>query len=719
MFSPQNSGLKMNKMISLSLTLIIFVSLSLFPQTSDFGINTDTVKAQRFDMGKMWTFENPPINYFEETYGFKPTQGWLDTLQMAALKFGNGCTASFVSADGLIMTNHHCVRGILPNIQNEGEDLLKNGFYAETQTDERKIPGLHVDQLMLIKDVTDEIITAMDLVETDSAKISEKDKKINEITEKYYKQNPELWYKVVSFYEGGKFSIYGYKRYSDIRLVFVPELWVAKLGGDYDNFTYPRYGLDCAFLRAYDDEGNPVKCDYYFRWSEESLYENQPVFVVGNPGRTDRIHTITQIKYARDNYYPMLTSLFSDLYKILEKRIEETNAEDTRLIARLYSVGNALKVYKGTYKALLDPYLMARKKDFENKFKDAVQSDPELNKKYGKIWDEIEDSRNQVSQYANELFAYNINPYWSPSYLIFANNLVGYAKNLKISEMRGDSSFTKEDFHLAAKSIWPEHFDVKLENEKVLVMVNMLINDLGADNPLVKHILNGKTGKNAAEYLLSKSKITSKESLEKLAEEGADSVLNSDDPFIYFVIETQDRLNVLQEQSSKLQQKDEINNQLLGEALFKVYGESIPPDATGTLRISDGVVKGYDYNGTRAPYKTTFYGSLDRYYSFDKKFPFNLPDYWENLPDDFDLSTPLDFVTTNDIVGGNSGSAMLNKEGKVIGLAFDGNIESLPGNYIYTTEANRTVGVTVSAMLEAMRYLYKTERLYNELINGK
>ena len=242
----------MYKMIFLPLTLIFFISFNSFPQTSDYGISTDTVKAQRFDMGKMWTFENPPLKYFEEEYGFKPTQGWLDTLQKAALKFGNGCTASFESADGLIMTNHHCVRGILPNIQKEGEDLLKNGFYADSLADERKIPGLHVDQLLLIKDITDEIKAAMDSVESDSAKISQKDKKIKE---NYYKQNPELWYKVVSLYEGGKFSLYGYKRYSDIRLVFVPELWVAKLGGDYDNFTYPRYGLDCAFLRAYDDVG--------------------------------------------------------------------------------------------------------------------------------------------------------------------------------------------------------------------------------------------------------------------------------------------------------------------------------------------------------------------------------------------------------------------------------------------------------------------------------
>jgi hypothetical protein len=219
--------------------------------------------------------------------------------------------------------------------------------------------------------------------------------------------------------------------------------------------------------------------------------------------------------------------------------------------------------------------------------------------------------------------------------------------------------------------------------------------------------------------MISKSNLISKEKFLSFVEEGFEAVLNSEDPFIYYVLNTQDELKKMQEENQARIDKEEILNQALGEALYKVYGDEIPPDATGTLRLADGVVKGYDYNGTRAPIKTTFYGALDRYYSFDKKFPFNLPAYFEDLPEEFDLSTPLNFISTNDIVGGNSGSAVLNKNAEIVGLAFDGNIESLPSNFIYTTEANRTVCVSALGMIEAIRDLYKANHLSNEIINGK
>jgi hypothetical protein len=232
-----------------------------------YGINPDTVKAQKFDMGKMWTFENPPLDYFEKEYGFKPSAELLEKFQKSALKFGGGCSASFVSEDGLIMTNHHCVRGNLPTIQIGDENILRDGFYAESLDEERTIPNLKVEQLIIIKDVTKEIQSAMDEGKNDAEKIEIRDKKIDELkSEGTLKTNPELTFKVTSLYNGGKYSLYGYKVYNDIRLVFVPELFVAKLGGDPDNFTYPRYGLDCAFLRAYEN-GKPIKTDFYFRWS--------------------------------------------------------------------------------------------------------------------------------------------------------------------------------------------------------------------------------------------------------------------------------------------------------------------------------------------------------------------------------------------------------------------------------------------------------------------
>ena len=690
-----------------------------FSQSIFTGFDPDTVKAQKFDMGKMWTFENPPLDYFDELYNFRPTEEWLDKVRKSALKFGSGCSASFVSEDGLIMTNHHCIRGTLAKINNEGEDLLKNGFYAETPEDERKIPGLFVSQLMLIEDVTDEIQSAMNTVESDSAKVALRDEKINEIKERKLKINPELDYKVISLYYGGKYSLYGYKKYNDIRLVFVPELFVAKLGGDFDNFTYPRYGLDCAFLRAYDEEGKQVKCDYYFSWSDESIFEDQPVFVVGNPGSTNRIYTVAQLEFIRDYQYRLQTPMRKDLYAVYENLVNASNAEDTKLIASLYSTGNGLKVYSETYKALLDPLFMARKKDFENQFKETVQSDEELNEKYSHIWDEIAKNREDASAIAKEIYGYTINSYFSPKYLFIAQNLVKLVEKLKLPSEERSREFQIENIDSLVGIFFPSDIDPDLEKGKLLVQLNVYKNNLPSDNEIIQNMLKGKNGIEAVEYLLANSKIKTKAEVVELAKEGADAIYNSDDPFIFFIMQTKDSLNELQKKNRVLEESDIINNQLLGEALYQVYGDKIPPDATGTLRISDGVIKGYNYNGTRAPYKTTFFGSLDRYYSFGKKFPFNLPAYWENLPAEFDLSTAFNFVSTNDIIGGNSGSPVLNINAEVVGLAFDGNIESHSGRFIYTTEANRTVSVSAEAMIEAIRDLYKADRLASEILNGK
>jgi len=656
-----------NKILLRTIVLYLVYFPVSFSQSIFSSIDFDTVKAQKFDMGKMWTFENPPLDYFDETYNFRPTDEWLDKVQKSALKFGGGCSASFVSEDGLIMTNHHCIRGTLAKINNEGEDLLKNGFYAETIEHERKIPGLSVSQLMLIEDVTDEIHSAMNSVETDSAKVSAKNEKINEIKERNLKINPELDYSVTSLYYGGKYSLYGFKKYSDVRLVFVPELFVAKLGGDPDNFTYPRYGLDCAFLRAYDENGKPIKTDYYFSWSTEPISEDQPVFVVGNPGSTNRIFTAAQLEFIRDYQYGLQTPMRTDLYAVYEKLVTASNAEDTKIIASLYSTGNGLKVYSETYKALLDPVFMARKKDFENKFKEAVQSDEEMIEMYGHIWDEIAKNRKEASVIAKEIYAYTVSSYFSPKYLFIAQNLVKLAEKLKLPNEERSKEFQTENIDSLVGIFFPADIDPELEKGKLLVQLNVWKNNLPADSEIILKMFNGKSAEDAVDYLLANSKIKTKAEVVKLAKAGADAIYKSDDPFIYFIIQTKDRLSELQKKNRALEENDAVNNQLLGEALYYVYGDKIPPDATGTLRISDGVVKGYNYNGTRAPYKTTFYGSLDRYYSFNKKFPFNLPEYWENLPDEFDLSTPFDFVSTNDIIGGNSGSPVLNINAEVVG----------------------------------------------------
>lgn len=703
----------------LTISYILFVyHLSITPQSFYYGVDFDTVKAQKFDMGKMWTFENPPIDYFEETYNFRPSEEWLDKAQKSALKFGNGCSASFISEDGLIMTNHHCIRGLLRDLSTEEKDLLKYKFYAETQDDELKIPGLFVSQLMMIEDVTGEIQTAMNSADTDSEKVVRRNEKIKEIKTRYSEKNSELNYDVVSLYYGGKYSLYGYKRYDDIRLVFAPELIVSKLGGDNDNFTYPRYGFDCAFLRAYEND-KPIKTNYYFTWSTEPIYEDQPVFVVGNPGSTNRIYTIAQLEYLRDYRFGLQTPMRKELYEIYEELVEQTNAEAMKLVATLFNVGNGLKVFDATYQSLKDPFFIARKKDFEKKFKEAIQSNPELNKTYGNIWKQIAENRKEASTYAKEIFALTMSAFYSPRYLLMARDLVNLAEQLKLNEDRRGENYKGKNLIKFIEDIFPASFDKNLEDKKLLLQINVLLNNLPPDNESLQIITDGKTRNEAVQNLLAKSKITSKENVIALAKSGADAILNSDDPFINFVLSSRERLKEMEAKNKELDEADIINNQMLGEALYKVYGDAIPPDATGTLRISDGVIKGYDYNGTRAPIKTTFYGSLDRYYSFNKKFPFNLPDYWQNLPEEFDLSTPLNFVSTCDIIGGNSGSPVLNIEAEVVGLAFDGNMESHSGKFIYTTEANRTVSVSAEGMIEAIRDLYKLERLAKEILDGK
>ena len=579
-----------------------------------------------------------------------------------------------------------------------------------------KIPGLYVRQLMLIEDVTNEIQSAMNTVQSDSEKVVVRNKKFDEIKTRYSEQNPELNYEIISLYYGGKYSLYGYKRYDDIRLVFAPELIVSKLGGDYDNFTYPRYGFDCAFLRAYEND-KPIKTEFYFNWCTETIYEDQSVFVVGNPGSTNRLYTFAQLEFLRDYRFGLQTPMRKELYAIYEELVEQTSGEDMKLVATLFNVGNGLKVYDATYQSLKDPFFLARKKDFERKFKDAVQSNPEMNKTYGNIWDAIASNRQEASKYAKEIYALTISSTYSPKYFFIARDLIKLAEQLKLSDEEREDIYKKDKLDSLIENIFPSDFNKKLENDKLSVQLKIWEENLPKDFPLPSITVLVI----AQKYLdrITNSKITTKEDVIKLAKAGSDSILSSDDPFIKFVLSSRDRLAQMENKNKELEDADVINNQLLGEALYKVYGDVIPPDATGTLRISDGIIKGYNYNGTTAPVKTTFYGSLDRYYSFGKKFPYSLPDYWEDLPEEFDPSTPLNFINTCDIIGGNSGSPVINTDAEVVGLAFDGNMESHSGRYIYTTEMNRTVCVSAEGMIEAIRDLYKLNRLTEEILNGK
>ena len=679
-------------------------------------LNLDTVKAGKFDTGKMWTFDYPPLNYFQKEYNFRPNEEWLNKVRMSALRFANYCSASFVSADGLVMTNHHCGRESVAKVTKPGEDLFDNGFYAKTLADERPVPGLYVDQLVLIKDVTNEIQAAIDKGKTPEEKVANQKKEMKDL-EKQEKKETGLRIQIVTLYNGGKYSLYGYKRYTDVRLVFSPEASLGYFGGDYDNFTYPRYDLDCNFFRVYEN-GKPLQTKNYFHWSPNGAEPGEPVFVVGNPGHTDRLKTVAQLEYMRDVQYPRTLDLLNELVNIYTKEIDNHPERKDELQNRLFGLSNSLKAYTGMLKGLRDPILMQKKIDFERKFQEAVHSNPDLNSKYGDLWSKIADTQNQLRGISDEYFALNLNPFLSSQYFIEAQDVVDLANQLKLPEDQRESSYKGTDLDSTINGLIPEHLTSDLNKDLLKDQVNRLYSYL-SDKSVVQKITGGNTGNDAVNYMVNNSVLNNLDSLKALIKEGPDAILNSNDPFIYFIVHTKATKADLQNKISQITSQGQTYSQGLGRALFEVYGTSIPPDATFTLRISDGVVKGFPYNGTIAPPFTTFYGLYNRYYSFSKKYPWNLPKRWQNPPSDFSLETPMDFVSTNDIIGGNSGSPVINEKAHIVGLAFDGNIQSLPGNFIFTTDENRCVAVHSAGMMEAIKDMYKATRLSDELKTGQ
>lgn len=703
--------------LSISLLFVLIFNLNTQAQNQDW-LNLDTIKAGKFDTGRMWTFEYPPVDYFEEAYSFRPGEEWFDEVRMAALRFATYCSASFVSEDGLVMTNHHCGRQSITQVTGEGENLHETGFIAESLEDERPVPGLFVDQLVLIKDVTDEVLAETDKASDEKERLEIEASVISEI-ESREAENSGLEVSVTALYNGARYSLYGYKRYTDVRLVFAPEHQLGFFGGDPDNFTYPRYNLDCSFFRVYDENGEPLKTNHYFKWSEKGATEGEAIFVVGNPGNTDRLNTVAQLEYQRDIQYPRTLDLLSGLIETYSEMIEQDPEGTRRLKDMLLSFQNSQKAYTGMLGGLQDPVLMQRKKDFEKTFKQKVQSDPELNELYGGLWDKIEKSRAEIRKISNKNFALSMNRFTTPQYFFIAEEMIALAEELTLPENERSELYVGDELDITLESFIPEDFDYDLNRKLLKEKIHIFNTYFGKDESIIQEFTQGKTGDEAVESVLERSSLTSTEDIKELASKGPDGILNSDDPFIQFILNTDEISAEYDERINELVDKEATYTQQLGRALFAVYGTSIPPDATFTLRISDGIVEGFPYNGTVAPPITTFYGLYDRYYSHGKEFPWSLPARWLNPPDDFDLSTPFNFVSTNDIIGGNSGSPVINKDKEVVGLAFDGNVQGLPGNFIFRTEENRMVSVHSEGMMEAIKDLYKYERLADELKTGK
>ena len=699
---------------TLRVTLLAGVFLLRIAGTSPAQPLPDSTKGGPLDLGKMWTFDSPPKDYFQKNYAIKADDKWFDEARLAALRFADYCSASFVSANGLVMTNHHCARESGTGVTRKGEDLNATGFYAKTLTEERKVDGLFVDQLVKIEDITKRVQDAMNTAgtgrtQTAEAQLAAREQVFTTIKQEYTQKDgwKGLELQPITFYNGGRYALYGFKRYTDVRLVFMPELQLGFFGGDYDNFTYPRYALDCSFFRVYDNN-KPLQTTHFFTFNPNGIREGEPVFVIGNPGSTERLKTVTELEFDRDLQLPATIQMLRNRADALQ--IYNKKAKSDSILNEIFSYENSLKAYEGQLAGMRDASLMARKAVFEKQFKAAAQA-KNLPADQLKTWDDIAATTAEL----RTVFA-DAN-YLAPSerttgdLLAFANMATQFGDILKSRPQDAERARSMMET--------PEVGNLALEEAYLAAHLAEAQAALGNSDPYVKAALTSPDGKtrtpaNAAAYLIKNTKLTDPAYISELTTRPG-AVDTSTDPLLVLARIGLPRYIAAARQARQLVQQQEVLRGQLGRMLYEVYGTAVPPDATFSLRINDGVVKSYSYNGTVAPINTTFAGLYDRNYSFKDQFPWSLPARWKNPPVAL-LKEPMCFISTNDIIGGNSGSPIINKNREAVGLAFDGNIESLPGDFIFVPDRNRTISVHTGGIIAAMRYIYKADRLIMELV---
>lgn len=663
----------------------------------------------------MWTFDNPPVKLLKEKYNFTPTQKWLDHVRLSSVRFMDGGSGSLVSPNGLVMTNHHVAVGQLQKISTAKKNYVKTGFYAANYKDELKSSDLEVNILMSMENVTDKVLASVKKGMDNEASQKARDAEIAKI-EKESLTKTGLKSSVVSLYHGGEYWLYRYKKYTDVRLVFAPERQAAYYGGDFDNFTYPRYDLDVAFFRIYEN-GKPIKSPDYFKWNSKGADENELVFVSGNPGSTDRLYTYDQLVYQRDYRYPFILKYISSWMKSLRAYAARGPEQNRRALVRIFGLANAQKAMTGEYHGLLDKDLMKGRKQAEDDFRAKINADPKLKTKYASAWDTIAkliDKQKEISK--KSMFQRPI----GSSLFSKALGILRYVNEIKKPDAERldgyhDAQLPALKFRLLSPA--PIYPDFEISN--FTWGLNLSLDELGPNDPFVKIILNGKKPEQAATDLVNGSKLADVAFRKKLIEGGVKAVNASIDPMMVLARKIDPMLRERQEWVKKnIQSEMTPASEKIAKARFDVYGKSTYPDATFTLRLSYGTVKGYPMNGTKAPAKTTLYGLYDRCLSFNNADDFQLPQRFWDRQKDLDLSTPVDFVSTCDIIGGNSGSPVINKKAEVVGLIFDGNIESLPGRFAYNIEKNRAVSVHTAYIIHALRKLYDASKLANE-IEGK
>jgi V8-like Glu-specific endopeptidase len=666
--------------------------------------------AARADEG-MWTFNNFPKEKVKQKFGFKPDDKWLDHVRLSSARLAGGCSASFVSESGLVMTNHHCAHQCIQQLSTAKKDFVKSGFYAHSAADEVKCPEIEVNQLAEITDVTDRMRKVTAGLEGQKYNDAEKGE-MSRIEKECQKSDRERC-DVVSLYRGGLYNLYKYRRFQDVRLVFAPEFAIAFFGGDPDNFMFPRYDLDVSFLRVYED-GKPAHMDHFFKWSPAGVKEGDLTFVSGNPGRTSRQMTIAQLEYQRDVAIPESLMRLAELRGLLTE-FQRRGPEQKRISNdELFGVENSYKAWKGREQALLDKTFFASKVADENALRAKVNKDPAKKKKYGGAWDAIARAQAELKKIHTPLAYLEQGRGFTGDLFHIAKTLVRGAEerekpnDKRFRELR-DSALPEVTQHLFSTApIYDE-----LEIEWLSFSLGKLREELGPDDPFVRKVLGKESPEEMAARLVKGTKLKDVALRRQLWDGGRAAVEASRDPLILLARQIDPDARAIRKKfDDEIEPVLKKNGELLAKARFEIYGTGDYPDATFTARLSYGQVKGWEQNGKMVPPLTTIEGAFQR---ATGRPPFELPASWLNAKSKLDLSTPLNFCSTNDIIGGNSGSPVVDRDAEIVGLIFDGNILSLGGDYGFDPAFNRAVAVHSAALVEALAKIYGADRIVDEL----
>ena len=660
----------------------------------------------------MWTFDNFPIAAVNQKHGTHIDQAWLDHIRLSAVRLSSGCSASLVTGHGLILTNHHCVRDCAQQLSSAGTDYVKNGFQVARREDEKLCPGMIAEVLVGIADATPQIVAAA-AGKTGQAFVKARDAAIA-LAEKTACAGKEERFRcqIVTLYQGGQYKLYTYRKYTDVRLVFAPEGDTAFFGGDPDNFNFPRYDLDCSFVRIYEN-GKPVSTPDHLTWTAAAPKDGEAVFVAGNPGSTQRLLTVAQLETLRDLNLPEILFLFSELRGRL-LRFSEESAEHGRIASDLlFGIENSFKAYRGEEKALVDPALIAARQGAEDDLRRKVAANPALAGEIGDPWSEIAQAQTRLKALYFPYGMMEARAGLGSDLFHFGRALVRAAEEHAKPNGERLPEYTDSRLPLLAKDILdPRPVYPDLEQLTLGSWLSKLRENLTADNQGTKVFL-GKDSPETLAARLATSKLSDPAVRKALWDGGLEAVKASDDPMIKFVLATDPASRAI-----RTQYENEVSgvvdraSQRIARARFAIYGTSVYPDATFSLRLSYGAVAGWTENGVAIPPFTRFSGLYDR---ATGQYPFALTQKWLDTRTALDPATVFDFVTNNDIVGGNSGSPIIDARGDVVGAAFDGNIDSLGGAFGFDPSVNRAVGVSTAAITEALRKVYGASALVAEL----